>query len=127
METTRTVILRPFVAGKPYYLLEILTNWQADRYGKIVCYFRLTRRQKGKPPIVIFDGEEEPEKWYFAGHFQPDSDEAVEAAGYFATLQPVDVDPEFFEDYSPSQLAFLDTWEVEALHCYVQDRFGEDR
>lgn len=121
----RTVRLRPYRPGLPYFDLDLFDPYESDLRGAPVVLWRLTQRQKGKPPVVIFDGTEEPQKWRCSGWFSVDGDEAVECCLKFASLQPGDTDREFFDDYTPEQLYFVRRY-GEVLGLENHYRFQKD-
>jgi hypothetical protein len=83
--------------------------------------YRLTQREPGRAPIVLFEG----------GDFSPspcyadDSDQTVAGLLGFLTLRPGDTDPEYFDRYTDVQRAFC-AQHAESLSMEAIDRFGED-
>ena len=55
-----------------------------------------------------------------------DSDQAVAALMGFLTLKPGDTDREYFDAYTPEQLAWAQSYEPELLEMEVINRFGEE-
>jgi hypothetical protein len=98
-----------------------LTLWDTGRVigGKCQLGYRLTQSENGQLR-TLFEGED-----FCASPLHPiDSDETVEALMGFLTLRPGDTDAEYFEGYTPEQLAFCQE-QAEALTCEVEARFGE--
>lgn len=117
-ELYRTVVLRPYVAGKPYWTLEIGNSGNGAWHYRERVGYRLTQRQRGQEPTVIFEGDD----------FRPspmhsvDGDDAVTALMFFLTLRPGDTDAEYFENYTTEQLDFA-CEHGESLQFYVEERF----
>lgn len=70
---------------------------------------------------VLFQGRD----FRVPGHVAIDSDKALESLMSFLCLQAGDTDAEFFDNYTPEQLAFRDE-EAESLYLEVELMFGED-
>lgn len=65
---------------------------------------------------IVFEGDE-----YSVGMGQCfDSDDAVRGLVGFLTCKPGDTDPEYFADYTPAQLEWVEA-HAEDLSCYAMD------
>lgn len=53
-----------------------------------------------------------------------DGDDAKELVCSLLGMKPGDTDSEYFENYTPEQLAFAEQY-GETVDCYAMDRFGE--
>lgn len=113
----RTVIFRD-VAGERY----TLRVWDTGRLDSRGCSFLSyeLRTGFGSTSAVLFEGDD------FAGSpmHADDADETMRALLGFLTLRPGDTDAEYFEAYTPDQLAWCEA-SAEALSMAVFDRFGE--
>lgn len=119
----RRVTLRPYRKGcGPSFTL---TTWESDKYdgrgiGRFKIAYRLAMRENGRT-VELFTGDD----------FGPspmhciDSDEAIGTLLMFLTLRPGDTDSEYFDEYTPAQLAYCDA-HAEALQCAAMDRFGDE-
>lgn len=96
-------------------LLDVRFDGRRDRTS-----YRLTMRDTSGKHATLFEGDD----------FSPspchaiDSDEAVAALMGFLTLRPGDTDGEYFDNYTPEQLAYC-SQHAEALSCESSCRFGE--
>jgi hypothetical protein len=114
MERLRKVKLEA-LTGRPF----ILETWETDRPDPRTHRFYIGYRLTG-PQGVVFEGSD----------FSPspmdaiDSDAALRGILGFLTLRPGDTDPEYFEDYTPAQLAFCET-DAEALSRYDTEDMDE--
>jgi hypothetical protein len=82
--------------------------------------YRLTMREPGKRPVVLFEAED-----YGCSPLHCiDSDECINGLMGFLTCKPGDTDPEYFENYTPQQLAYCSA-HAEALSSVVYGRFGD--
>lgn len=128
-EKVRTLHIRPYRKGigMPWFRVEIWDSNTTDQRGAPVVYWRLYECYDGRgiKPVLVFDGLAEPHKWRCSGWFSVDGDEAAECVLKFASLQPGDTDPEFFEDYSPTQIAFVEAY-GEAIDSERECRFPEE-
>jgi hypothetical protein len=118
-EVVRRVHFGPYRSGMgPRFAL---TVWDTGRAvgGKCQLGYRLTRSENGQRR-TLFEGED-----FCASPLHAvDSDETVEALMGFLTLRPGDTDAEYFEAYTPEQLAFCSE-HAETLAFEVEARFGE--
>src|SRR6478609_979026 len=98
-----------------------LTMYATDRFdgrnGYYIAY-KLTATGQRQP---IFEGED----FSCSPMDATDSDNSVRALMGFLTLRPGDTDEEYFERYTPEQLAFADH-HAESLDFEVHCRFGDD-
>ena len=113
----RNLIFSPYRKGcGPSFKLE---TWDTGRNDHRSCP-RIGYRLTARPGGVLFEGED----------FSPgmgtasDSDSAMACLMGFLTLRPGDTDQEYFDNYTPAQLAFCDA-HAEALGCDVSARLGE--
>lgn len=93
-----------------------LTTWATDRVdwrGQTVLGYRLVSPE-GR---VVFDGTD------FAGSpmHGDDSDATLRALLGFLCLRPGDTDAEYFQDYTPAQREFSESYECEAMQVYGLD------
>lgn len=113
-EQLRRVTFAPYGRKGPTFTL---TLWDAFHYaqGKNWLTYRLTSQGR-----TIFEGDD-----FGASPMHGiDSDEAVKALMGFLTLRPGDTDKEYFNKYTPRQLAFANE-HAEHLAYEVMNRFGE--
>lgn len=121
-EQIRRVIFTPYRGPASRELPAFtLTMYATDRFdgrnGYYIAY-KLTATQHAKP---IFEGDDYSPSPVHA----TDSDDSVRDLMGFLTLKPGDTDDEYFERYTPEQLAFAET-HAESLDMAVHDRFGDD-
>lgn len=96
--------------------LTIRDSGRVDRLGKTILQCRLKHGRQ-----VIFEGA----NFACSPIHAIDSDEAIKSLLGFLTLQSGDTDEEYFESYSPKQIAWRDE-HAESLAMAVGDRFGFD-
>jgi len=84
-------------------------------------YKLMMRQPFDGPSVTLFEGEDHG----CPLHTAIDSDDAVRSIMGFLTLRPGDTDSEYFESYTPEQLAYAEQ-HAEALSLEVMNRFGED-
>ncbi len=108
----RTVEFHPYIEG-PWFKLELFTDWVTDARGSITVSYKLS--QFGKhDALVLFEGTDyNPSPCHAV-----DSDESVADLLGFLTLRPGDTDDEYFEEYTPRQLAFCEE-HAESLGVYA--------
>ena len=125
MANTKDVLRRcrftPYRKGMgPTFALVMWATPRTDDRGQTVIGYRLTQREPGKRPLVLFEGED------FTGSpmHADDSDATVASLMNFLTLRPGDTDSDYFGGYTPDQLDYcVQHAEALALCCY--DRFGD--
>lgn len=113
----RTIRLTPYRPGQgPTFTLRMWDTGRTDRRGQSLLAYEL--RAAGH---TLFRGED------FAGSplHADDSDATVAALLGFLTLRPGDTDREYFADYTPEQLAFVEA-HAEHLSFEAQKRFGDE-
>lgn len=118
----RYVHFQPYLKGKgPTFSL---VTWDCRRYHRNgpqwLIGYRLTMREDGKS-TTLFCGED----FGCSQMHAIDSDYCVREIMGFLTLRPGDTDREYFDNYTPEQLAYCDQ-HAEALECAVNDRFGRE-
>ena len=125
-EKVRTLHVRPYRKGigMPWFKIEIWDANKTDHRGAPVVLWRLFEQSEGGGSTLVFDGLAEPHKWRCSGWFSVDGDEAAECVLAFVGLRPGDTDAEFFEDYSPAQIAFAEAY-GEAISGEKECRFPE--
>lgn len=114
-ERLRTIRLTPYRPNQGSRFS--LTTWDTGQRsnGRPLLQYRLC--MDGKP---LFQGSD----------YSPspltciDSDESLFELLVFLTLRPGDTDPEYFENYTPDQMAFCDA-HAEALQMEAIHRFGD--
>lgn len=121
-EQIRRVIFTPYRGPASRELPAFtLTMYATDRYdgrnGYYIAY-KLTATQHARP---IFEGDDYSPSPMDA----TDSDASVRALMGFLTLRPGDTDDEYFDRYTPAQLAFAEA-HAESLDAEVETRFGDD-
>lgn len=91
----RTVILR---ARDEEFILKMWDTGRIDDRGQTIIGYSL----RGRDHRAVFEGRD------FSGSplHADDSDETVKALVTFLTLKPGDTDAEYFEFYTPTQMAF---------------------
>lgn len=112
----RTVRFAPYRKGLPTFTLRMAWTGHCDSAGRCCIAYRLTSQRR-----VIFEGDD------YAAHLHSDEsletdDTLVEGLMGFLTLRPGDTDAEYFEKYTPEQLAFA-AEHAESLSCEVACRF----
>jgi hypothetical protein len=93
------------------YRLELYDTLTTDRYGKSVLAYRFFHRGR-----LLFAGAD----FHGSPLHAVDADATVAGLLAFLSLKPGDTDPEYFEDYTPEQLAFARA-EGENLSLYVEE------
>lgn len=104
----RRCYFRPYLKGRgPTFRLDLGATNGTDWRGQTRLEYRLL--QDG---VEVFAGSD------FSGSpmHADDSDDTVRCLMGFLTLRPGDTDSEYFENYTPEQLAFCDA-HAEALQC----------
>ncbi len=93
------------------FKLDMWDTFERDSYGKSVLRYEFRHDDK-----LIFEGED----------FRPgastaiDSDEAVGCLLGFLSLSPGDTDEEYFDDYTPAQIAWRDMHAEDlSLYAYI--------
>jgi hypothetical protein len=116
----RTVIFRPYLKGKgPVFTLRMYepTRWGRAGGERPRIGYRLFMSGK-----LLFEGDDygpsQMHSW--------DGDESVEALMSFLTLRPGDTDADYFDKYTPGQLAYCSE-HAEALSAEVETRFGRNK
>jgi hypothetical protein len=124
VETIRTVEMQPLRDGA-VYRLTLWDTGRTDWRGQSKLGYRFERlpepstlpqgMEDAPEPGVLFEGED------FAGSpmHASDSDETLAALLTFLCLRPGDTDREYFESYSPEQLAWAGSYDCEVLACEV--------
>lgn len=79
------------------FRLDVFDTHRTDSWGKSVLAYRLTHQGH-----VIFEGDD----FHCSPLQATDSDAAVAGLLGFLSLKPGDTDPEWFESYTPEQLAW---------------------
>lgn len=100
------------------YRLELFDLSRSDSDGKSILGYTFT----GKDGIPLFDGED----FHCAPLDAIDSDETVRSLLGFLTLRPGDTDREYFEDYTPEQMAFAQG-DAEGLSVYAMELENEEQ
>ncbi len=129
-EQLRKVLFRPYRKGMgPTFRLVTWDTGRTGFGGKYLIGYRLTIHDRYTGPgcapsclAVLFEGED----FGCSPLHAIDSDAAVASLMAFLTLRPGDTDAEYFEDYTPAQLAYCSE-HAEALSSAVESRFGEGR
>lgn len=98
------------------YLLDTWDTEREDAQRKTILGYRFTG-----PEGVLFEAED-----FHASPLYPiDGDETVRALLGFLTLKPGDTDREYFEKYTPSQMAFAEgDAEYLASYSYREEAGG---
>jgi hypothetical protein len=110
----RTVVLRPYLSGKgPSFTLR--TYYLGGEY----IGYTLSMSENGKSTVLFAARDFRPSPMHAI-----DSDDSVNALLGFLTAKPGDADPDYFEHYTPAQLAYCRD-HAEALSLAALDRFGE--
>ncbi len=113
----RTVRFTPYRKGHgPTFTLRMAWTGRCDSAGRCCIAYRLTSQRR-----VIFEGDD------YAAHLHSDEsletdDTLVEGLMGFLTLRPGDTDDEYFQKYTPAQLAFAEE-HAESLSGEVAGRF----
>lgn len=108
-------------------LLELLRTWQADDF-RLDLYYNGTDWGRVRMAYefsdagrLIFSGE----NFYPSPLHAYDGDEAIAALLGFLALRPGDTDREYFQAYTPEQLAWVDA-RAEALAETISRSLGPD-
>ena len=119
-ELIRTVRLRPYLRGMgPTYTLRVWDTGTTGEYGKARLAYEL-REHENRKTTVLFTGRD-----FFASPMHAiDSDSTVSGLLAFLTLQPGDTDAEYFANYTPRQMAYVEM-HAELLDMDRLDRFGD--
>jgi hypothetical protein len=128
----RTVRFAPFRSniGQPTFTLTTWDTYRTARDGKAVLGYRLSIHEHtnsaGKPikrarTSILFEGED----MYCSPMHSIDSDQTVLGLMSFLTLRPGDTDSEYFEPYTPNQMAFAEGY-AEYLSAEVMFRFDKE-
>jgi hypothetical protein len=104
-----------------------LVTWDTGkmRGGKCMLGYRFSIGRSvnvvNNPAVgdVLFEGED----FGCSPLHAIDSDQAVASLMTFMTLRPGDTDREYFDDYTPEQLAYCSE-HAEALSAAVHDKYG---
>lgn len=126
----RTVRFRPYRKGMgPQFKLVTWDTGRTGYGGKYLVGYRLvmgggsnrTESATGQPAawVTLFEGED----FGCSPMHAIDSDETIAGIMGFLTLRPGDTDADYFENYTPEQLAFCSE-HAESLACEVEGRFG---
>jgi hypothetical protein len=97
--------------GNGDYRLELYDTCQTDRYGKSVLAYQFFHNG-----TLIFEGAD----FHASPLHAIDGDQTVAGLLHFLSLQPGDTDPDYFDDYTPEQLAFA-RQEGESLYLLVEE------
>lgn len=79
-------------------------TYRRDEYGKHVLGYAFWPPDVSQEKPALFVGED----FHNAPGDAIDSDESLRSLICFLTLRPGDTDPEYFDDYTPEQLAFAE-------------------
>lgn len=119
LDTLRVVLFTPYRVGMgPRFVLRMWATSRVDWRGQTRIGYQLTMRETGKPPVVLFTGED----FCASPMHADDSNAAVEGLMSFLMLRDGGTDDEYFEDYTPEQLAYCEA-HAEALNGEVSARF----
>lgn len=114
-DVIRRCVFRPYRKGAgPVFYLTLWDTYQT-RWGKSILRYEL---KMGR--AVLFAGSD----FGCSPLHAIDSDETVAGVMSFLTLRPGDTDHEYFESYSPEQLAYCSE-HAESLAAEVYFRFGD--
>lgn len=98
------------------FRLTLGDTYQTDSMGKSILFYRML----DKKGATLFEGAD--------FHCSPrqciDSDETLRSLIGFLTLRPGDTDKEYFDSYTPVQLAFCSS-DAEALSMWSMEADGE--
>jgi hypothetical protein len=121
----RRVFLRPYLPGHgPVFMLDVHDEYIRRDWRDYLSY-RLVMIEGGhgsvpRTRVVLFTGSD----FSCAPGHATDSDDSIAALLGFLTLRPGDTDAEYFEAYTPEQLAYCDA-HAETLAAESVARFGE--
>lgn len=112
----RQVRMHPYKQGHgPTFSLTLWDTGERDSMNKAILAYRL--RMEGK---TIFQGED-----FHTPHRPLNSDQNIEELLGFLCLKPGDTDADWFDQYTPEQLAFTEK-HGEWLACEAECRFGRN-
>lgn len=118
METIRTVTFEP-LTDKVVYRLE-LGEPCAMRGDRALSSYRFSVGE-----TILFQGED----FGVSPCHAEDSDQAICALMGFLTLKPGDTDREYFDNYTPEQMEWAESYACEVIACdvaaYEEEQCGE--
>lgn len=118
----RRCVFTPYRKGMgPVFTLDTFDTGRRDSRGSTYQRYVLRMREASGPSVVLFEGDDYSPSPMNAS----DSDAAIEGIMGFLCLRPGDTDSDYFEKYTPEQLAFAEQ-HAEALSCCVSDRFCDE-
>ena len=125
-ELIRTVRFTPYRKGMgPRFTLRLYDIGRTDRLGKDVVGYELLQtspKANGRTRnTMLFQGED----FACSPLHAIDSDACVESLMGFLTLKKGDTDKEYFDNYTPGQLAFSEE-HAESLEIECMNRFVEE-
>jgi len=86
------------------FRLDLWDTHKTDRLGKVILHYALYDETVGELGKVVFEGSD----LACSPLHSIDGDSTVAAVLGFLSLQPGDTDSEFFEDYTPAQVAWCE-------------------
>jgi hypothetical protein len=112
-----------FEVGGKEFQLSMWDTGRTDRMGKcILAYrFRMVGDAHTYDITNVFNGED----YSCSPLYAIDSDGSVRGLMSFLTLRAGDVESEYFDEYTPVQIEFRDTY-AEDVAIICEERFGED-
>jgi hypothetical protein len=100
------------------FRLELFDIHRTDRYGKSVLGYQFYDNG-----TLIFEGED----FHASPLHAIDGDETVAGLLAFLSLKPGDTDREWFDSYTPEQMAWVESGRAEELgylQCELEERAG---
>lgn len=120
--TIRRVMFYPYVYRQgPIFTLSIVDSKYSFEDDREYIHYRLRMKPWIGKSVILFEGFD----FGCSPQFSIDSDETIASIMNFLTLRPRDTDQEYFENYTPKQLAYCDE-HAELLGYEVYTRFGGD-
>lgn len=120
LDLLRDCRFRPYRVGVgPTFRLQMWDARSTDNRGVTTIRYRLTMTEGGKR-TVLFDAAD----YHGSPSHADDSDANVAGLMGFLTLRPGDTDQEYFDSYTPEQLAYAGS-HAESLSFECMSRFGE--
>lgn len=109
---------QPYRKGMgPTFTLRMWDDGTRDERGVTTIRYRLSMSENGKRTVLF-----EAADYHGSPCCADDSNENVAGLMSFLTLRPGDTDPEYFESYTPEQLAYANS-HAETLSCECLNRF----
>lgn len=95
------------------YKIFLQNTFMRDSYGKFIVKYKMINPEG----VILFDGK----NFHCSPMHDPESYDAAISLLGFLTLKPGDTDAEHFDNYTPKQMEFCESWDCEELSLIVCD------